>query len=412
MVISSEEPTAAPDQEAVTPVPVGGRFLPDVPPLAPDAVLLHIGVHKTGTTAIQAALTDARPELRQHGVYYPGKRPAQHRSALAILQRPWGWVDRGAETYDRSVFDWLARRTNEHEGRTVISSEFFCEANEDSAAEIAQALGGDKVHVVVGLRNLGSLLPSSWQQYLKYGMATGYIKWLRNVFEEPGGSSMTPTFWMRMDHEAVVRRWAKAVGPENMTVLVLEDVDRRAMFRTFEQLLDIPVGTLESRMDLTSNRSLTAMESQLLLDLNRQVARDLEWLDYQRYVRRGLALRLVEDRQPPPDEPRLYTPPWALEAAAEMGGRAAEWIGSSGVRVLGDLETLRKIPPTGTPTDLDERRTIPSEVAVAAVKAIIDTALQPVNEEVVSTRALADELWERIKTEGRSRWIHRSFRAR
>jgi hypothetical protein len=385
-------------------------LLPGVPPLPDNSVLLHIGVHKTGTTAIQAALADARGELRQAGVYYPGKRPAQHRAALSVLQRPWGWVDRGAEVFDRSSFDALAGRVVAFDGRTVISSEFFCEASEETALEVVQALGGDNVHVVVTLRSLGALLPSSWQQYLKFGLATGYFKWLRNVFENPGGSSITPTFWMRHDHEAVIRRWLAAVGPERMTVVVLEGVDRRAIFRTFEQLLDLPAGTLESRMNLTSNRSMTAIESQLLVELNRQVALDLDWIQYQRFVRRGLALRMVEDREPPPEEPRLYTPVWALEAAAEMGQRAADYIRGTGVRVLGDLDALGLKATTGTRTNPEERKQIPAELAVAALKAVIELACEPPDDEVVSTRQLANELWGRVKADGRARWTNRSLR--
>ena len=62
MAISSEEPMTAPPETVSSPSG-SGRFLPDVPPLPADAVLLHIGVHKTGTTAIQAALAAARPDL-------------------------------------------------------------------------------------------------------------------------------------------------------------------------------------------------------------------------------------------------------------------------------------------------------------------------------------------------------------
>jgi hypothetical protein len=390
MAMSSDQPTAA------IPASRPPAFLPDVEPLSADAVLLHIGVHKTGTTAIQAALADARPLLREKAVYYPGKRPAQHRAALSILQRPWGWADRGAEPFDRSNFDDMAARVRGHEGRTVISSEFFCEASTDSAREVVAALGGENVHVVVTLRNLGALLPSSWQQYLKYGMATGYFKWLQDVFENPGGSSMTPSFWLRMDHAAVVDRWVEAVGPERLTVLVLEDIDRAAVFRTFEQLLDLPRTTLESRMNLTSNRSLTAVESQLLLDLNRRVALDLPWPEYQRFVRRGIALRLVEERQPPAEEPRLYTPDWAREAAAGMGATAAESIRHSGARVLGDLDALGRIASTGERVDIDERPTIPTDVAVAALAAVIEIAsavkaAQP----PASTSAVG--LWSRTK---------------
>ena len=386
-------------------------FLPRVAALPPGSVLLHVGVHKTGTTAVQAALTHARPVLRENGVYYPGKRPAQHRAALSVLERAWGWGENGGEKFARSHFDDMAQRVRDFDGRVVISSEFFCEAPEDTARQVVEALGGTDVHVLVTLRNLGSLLPSSWQQYLKYGMATGYVKWLQDVFANPGGSSMTPTFWMRQDHAAVVRRWVDVVGPDRMTVIVLEDLDRGAVFRTFEELLDLPSGTLESRMNLTSNRSLTAPEAQLLLDLNRQIALDMPWGDYQRMVRRGLALRLVEEREPPRDEPKLFTPTWALEAAAAMGAEAAQTIGESGVRALGDVDALARIAPTGEPVDDDERATVPTSVAVAALKAMIETAQAPVKKKDPSSRQLAGDLWRQVQIDGRRRLRRRGTSA-
>lgn len=172
---------------------VHASVLPQVPTISSDGVLLHVGVHKTGTTAIQAALADARADLLERQIRYPGKLQAQHRAALALLGRPWGWNSRGGSVMDRRHFDALVRRTNKHNGRVVISSEFFCEAPEDKAIEAIEALGGpDKVTVVVTLRNLGKLLPSSWQQYLKYGLTTAYEKWLEDVFANPGASKISP----------------------------------------------------------------------------------------------------------------------------------------------------------------------------------------------------------------------------
>jgi hypothetical protein len=43
-----------------------------VPSLPDGALLLHIGPHKTGTTAIQAALANGRPQLLRHGVVTRG----------------------------------------------------------------------------------------------------------------------------------------------------------------------------------------------------------------------------------------------------------------------------------------------------------------------------------------------------
>ena len=48
-----------------------------LPPLsARPRLILHIGTHKTGTSALQAALEAARPALLERGVLYPStQRP-------------------------------------------------------------------------------------------------------------------------------------------------------------------------------------------------------------------------------------------------------------------------------------------------------------------------------------------------
>jgi hypothetical protein len=375
-------------------------MLPDATPVPPNGVLLHVGVHKTGTTAIQAALADARPQLKAAGVSYPGKLQAHHRAALAVLGRPWGWNTRGGAVMDRSHFDRLARRVGRTPGRVVISSEFFCEAPGDVAAGVVRDLGGDRVHVVVTLRNLGRLLPSSWQQYLKYGLTTPYEKWLTDVFAGPGASkNMTPTFWKRHDHGDVLRRWTDAVGPDHVTVLVLEDVDRSAQFQAFAQLLDVTPEVLVSRMDLTSNRSMTAAEAELLVRLNKKVKKELQWDEYVRYVRRGVALGMVEGREPAPDEPRLFTPDWALDAAAEKGALFVDVIRSLGVTVLGDLDALSCRVPSSSPVAAGAAEVLPVDAGVQAVMTVIEAA----REESVSSRDLAGQLWRRTRQQGREK---------
>lgn len=382
---------------------VSAPVLPPVPVITDDAVLLHVGVHKTGTTAIQAALADARSDLLTHGVRYPGKLQAQHRAALALLGRPWGWNSRGGSVMDQRHFDSLVRRSNKHTGRVVISSEFFCEAPEGKARETVEALGGpEKVTVVVTLRNLGKLLPSSWQQYLKYGLTTGYEKWLEDVFATPGSSKISPTFWRRHDHGEVLRRWAAAVGPGNVNVLVLEDVDRSAQFHAFEQMLGVPEGVLVSRMDLTSNRSMTAAEAELLVRLNKQVKKQMQWTDYVRLVRRGVALRMVEGRTPDPDEPKLVTPDWALDAAAEQGAKSVAAIEELGVNVYGDLASLAVRMPSAPASAVDTDQ-LPVDAAVAAVAAVIEAS-----KEEPTARELAGRAWRQARKDGYSSLLRKT----
>tara|TARA_B110000495_G_scaffold201969_1_gene220727 strand:+ start:1097 stop:2236 length:1140 start_codon:yes stop_codon:yes gene_type:complete len=365
-------------------------------PIAPDGVLLHVGVHKTGTTAIQAALADSRRELASRDVRYPGKLQAQHRAALALLGRPWGWNNRGGGVMDREHFDRLVRRTRKAPGRVVISSEFFCEASSDQADEVVSALGRSgarPVHVVITLRNLGKLLPSSWQQYLKYGMTTSYEAWLTGVLATPGSSKMSPTFWKRHDHGDVIRRWAGAVGPQNLTVMVLEDVPREYMFETFAQFLDVPTHILTSRMELTSNRSMTAAEAEVLVRLNKKVKKSMQWSDYVTLVRRGVALGMVEGREPGPSEPKLHTPDWALDAAQQMGIKSVNTIRESKVNVLGNLDALRtRIASTPAPDFTDQ---IPIDAAVTAIESVINSS-----REEPSSRELAGRLYRQTKKDG------------
>jgi len=366
--------------------------LPECAPISDRQVLLHIGVHKTGTTAIQAALADAREDLEAHNVRYPGKLQAHHRAALAVLGRPWGWNNRGGAVLDREHFTRLVTRTHEAPGRVVISSEFFCEAPEETAQQVVQELGD--VHVVVTLRNLGKLLPSSWQQYLKYGLTTAYPAWLEDVFAHPGSSSMSPTFWKRHDHGAVIERWAAAAGADNVTVLILEDVDRSAMFESFAQLLGVPSDILTSRMNLTSNRSMTAAEAELLVRLNERVKKQMDWTDYVRLVRRGVALGMVENRKPSSDEAPLITPEWALDAAAVEGENSASRIRASGVHVVGNLDALaaRAQNPPGAQGMPD---LVPIDAAVEALASVVEAA-----HEELTPRQTAGHLLRQIRAQG------------
>ena len=374
---------------------VQAPVLPRVPAIGDDGVLLHIGVHKTGTTALQAAFADARDDLLTRGVRYPGKLQAQHRAALALLGRPWGWNSRGGSVMDRRHFDSLVRRVARHDGRVVISSEFFCEAPEDKAKETIEALGGPgKVTIVVTLRNLGRLLPSSWQQYLKYGLTTAYEPWLEDVFATPGSSKISPTFWRRHDHGAVVTRWSQAAGAENVNVLVLEDVDRSAQFRAFAQMLGVPDDVLVSRMDLTSNRSMTAAEAELLVRLNARVKKQMQWTDYVQLVRRGVALRMVEDREPDPNEPRLATPAWALDAAAVQGASSVATIKQLGVNIFGDVDALATRVPESKDSP-PQPADIPIDAAVEAVVAVIEASKQE-----PTSRELAGRLWRQTRKDG------------
>jgi hypothetical protein len=274
--------------------------------LEPGTRLLHIGPHKTGTTAIQGALHLARERLAAEGVVYPGQGRQPLWPILAVTGQP---ALLGGPRPEISYWDSLVRDVRAAgDQRVVLSSEFFAEADDATARRVIADLGGARVHVVVTLRSLTRILPSQWQQYLQNGFHFRYLEWLEGILSEPPRTP-TPGFWRRHRHDALVTRWAAENGPENLTVIVLDESDRLMLLRVFESMLGLPPGFLVPE-ERAVNRSLTAAEAELVRLLNSEFSRR-GWphRDYARFMRYGAVEHMKDARRPSPDEPKIATRP-------------------------------------------------------------------------------------------------------
>ena len=268
---------------------------PDDLTLAAGARLLHIGPHKTGTTAIQGAFHLARGRLAAHGVVYAGADRQPMRATLAVTGRP---AMLGESRPDMAYWDKLVRDVREAgDQRVVISSEFFADGDDEAARRVVADLGGPRVHVVVTLRPLARVMPSQWQQYLQNGLRTPYLEWLDGMLRQPPYDQPTPTFWRRHRHDKLIARWVAAAGAQNVTVIVVDGSDRLALLRTFESLLALPGGFLAPEDDVV-NRSLTLAETEVVRQLNEEFKRR-EWpgASYARFMRYG-AVRQMKGRLP------------------------------------------------------------------------------------------------------------------
>lgn len=341
--------------------------------LGPGSILMHIGVHKTGTTAVQDALAGTRPLLEEHGVRYPGRHQAHRDIASAAMGRRLGWRTDGARDPDPARWTRFVREAHAHAGTTVLSSEFLAESDDATAARIIEAVGADRVHVVVTLRNLGRILPSAWQQILKSGFETRYTDWLDRTLNRAPAEPKPGTFWNRHRHDEVVQRWAGLVGPERFTVVVVDESQREAIYWDFEALLGLPRDLLLDHR-VAANRSMTAAEAEFLRRLNVTVGGRPGWQPYDHRVHDRLIKAIVEARIPADDEPRLQTPQWALDRAAEHGARYVEAIQASGVNVVGDLEVLRRRLTGPEAIEEDALVDLPIDVAVSAVLGAASTA--------------------------------------
>lgn len=337
--------------------------------MRPDAILLHIGVHKTGTTAIQSALAQAHEPLAAAGIAHLAPR-SHFDAGMAALAKQAGW-DRSGEPRDRDRWLEVVRKARDHSGRVIFSSEVLCEASDDQARQIIEEMGADRTQVLVTLRPLEALLPSTWQQYLKSGFDQPYGRWLRHVLKSKDAKT-TRSFWRRNDHGRLIERWGALVGPENVGVLIVDARDRQGIYRDFESLLGLAKDSLHPGEWIPANRSLSAPEAEALRRFNRRMRDEMPYATYYRLIRRGAAVTLVEGRRPAPQEQSIVTPAWAVQRAREYGEEAVRRIVATGSPVFGNIELLQ---PTHA-VDEAARPSKPAEIPVDIAPLLLEGAVR------------------------------------
>ncbi len=336
--------------------------------LPPQARLLHAGLPKTGTTALQHSASAQRAELLRQGVRYPGKGLNHRKAGLVFAERVAGW-----RTPDQAAWLRLVQEVrDDHDSRVWLSNENLAELPADVLRGLVDQLGGE-VHAVLTLRSLPALLTSSWSQYLKTGLRSPFDRWVEAVLAPQEGEHVTPSFHRRNDLAALVRTWVDVVGADRLTLVVLDPADRARVPTAFESLLGLAPGTLAA-VPLTggdTNRSFTVAEAELVRRLNERVhaREDLDWSDYHRFVRKGAVNGLLR-RTPDPGEPRIVPPRWAVERSVELaeGHRAA--VEALDVRVVGDLAGLAT--PVPAREQAAEVPGLPVDAAVEALMACLE----------------------------------------
>ena len=345
-----------------------------VPPLPEGARLLHIGIPKTGTTAVQAAAAAARPALAEHGVCYPGRGLNHLEPVCALMGRPFGWTSGGAGVPPRARWTELMTEVGRTAAsRVLISHEFAAESTGEQARRFLTELG-DQTYVVITLRSFATLLGSSWQQYVKAGRRKPYDRWLGEVLADEPSSNAARMFYRRNDQPAILERWGRAAGPDRVIVVVPDKRDPDLLLDAFSGLLGLPSGLLRSAAAAGGgeNRSMSWPEVEYLRRLNTAVRRRLDWRQYEVWVRNGAVARLLTSRQPGPDEARVTLPPWAAERADAIAASYAQSVAGSGCRVIGDVTALAAPGPTG---DLAPAEVMPTEAAVAATAGLVSAIL-------------------------------------
>jgi hypothetical protein len=333
--------------------------------LPPGTRLLHIGPHKTGTTALQVAMAKARTEMEAQGVRYlwGGVRQTNaNLAAQAVGRRP----SRKFST-ETAVPYWhwqnlMQKVHSSEEDRVVISGEEFCNAQDAAIRQIIQELGASRTRVLLTLRPLEKILSSQWQQYIQFGAVTStFEEWLEEVFAAKPPNQQIIEFWIRHRHDQLLERWGRLVSHSQVIVIALNPSDHGLLFRSVEALVGLKHGTLVDDGRLI-NRSITAPEAESIRAMYARL-QSLGLGDLSRHIRYMVSpSELIKRDRTPVNEEKIVLPRWALDRAREVSAEMVRNIAKSGAHIIGNIDALAPNDQIDAPEHLPEITAVPADL--------------------------------------------------
>lgn len=145
-----------------------------------DQIILHVGPHKTGTTAIQKALASGRAILAGQGVVYPTAGIVEHGQHKLVDAARKGQMTEDTEKLQCEISD---------AAKVVISSENIVHLSEESMLNLRRMFPPQVgIRVVYYLRRVTDFWLSHWQETVKHGRTEDlfrYIAQATGVVEDP-----------------------------------------------------------------------------------------------------------------------------------------------------------------------------------------------------------------------------------
>jgi hypothetical protein len=223
---------------------------------------LHIGRHKTGTTAIQTFLNANRGVLRDLGFLYPVPQAhtyAHHDVVFALDHQHTGRRP-VTPSEDIGIADLsLFRQSLDHAPNVIVSSEGF--QNLDPHWVSAVFPPGETT-IVVYLREQLDYLLSSYAEQIQSAAIV-------DTFEDYACS------W-HVDYEAFLAKWADVFGIEHIRPRVYdrEQLTGKDVIRDFLEAIGVPRSDRFASISTGSNVSLTYLLILLKTLLNRLISND------------------------------------------------------------------------------------------------------------------------------------------
>ena len=247
----------------------------------PDArrLYLHVGLQKTGTSYLQAALLNSRESLADAGLdLVPPTKRESFELMVVVRDR---YADRRDDESDRNILDRFTRQLAAAKGAAAVySQESLAAASPAQVERLLGACGDREVHVVVTVRDLPRALPSAWQEEIKAGSTVRFGRHLRRLRrQEREGAGRNP--WIHLDAPAVLARWAEHLPTERLHVVTVPPSGSAPtlLLERFATVLGVDPVHLEPEAR-PANTSLGLVQAEVLRRVNAQLPEQV----HRRYV--------------------------------------------------------------------------------------------------------------------------------
>ncbi len=310
-----------------------------------ERLILHIGTQKSGTTYLQRILENLSPQLRKKGVLYPirlvGKKSVLNHEAAAyglLGTAAFPWVPPHRAQAQADAWASLVEKVRRWDGTAIVSGEALSVIGADSAARLVESLGVERTQIVITARDLGRVLPSSWQQHIRNGRSTtftSYLKQLQRLRGEGGPAERRAewerdpeqTFWRAYAIGALASRWAPLAESVHVVGVPRRGGDPDELWHRFIRAVgidDVAPRTPPAVDTVAANVGITEPETLVLASLNRA----LDATDLVESRRRAIRGRIVREAFVPRAERgrRVTLPPewgpivstWASDDLEEL----------------------------------------------------------------------------------------------
>lgn len=220
-------------------------------------LFIHIGMGKTGTTALQEFFWSNRKKMKKRGICYPkvgnvcGAHHLLSPHIPVFLKDVWNFIN---------IDKWSVELTEIYQDKVLLSSELMAWAEEKSAVMFCQKLSElFDVKIVIYLRRQDNLIMAGYNQQIKAGTQKKDIyAVLDQQFE-------------RFDYEKKLRPWTSILGYKSVIVRPYEklqfyknDIRRDFMYNVFG--IDELDNFLFNNTNTNPRLSFAAMEYKRMLN--------------------------------------------------------------------------------------------------------------------------------------------------